>query len=116
MVWRSSSRDEDPVPVAASLGRLAARLGVPPPGVTAAVFDAWPEIVGRELAERAKPVALAEGVLVLHVRDTAWSTQLRWMAVDLVNRLNDAVPTADVQRIDVRTGRLPLQAMTGDDR
>jgi predicted nucleic acid-binding Zn ribbon protein len=66
------------------------------------VVGRWADIVGPELAEHCVPDVFAEGVLVVQADSTAWATQLRALAPDLVRRLNEEVGHGTVSRVDVR--------------
>ncbi len=108
MTWRplpKSVAEQDAVPVAASLERVAARIGAPHPRAVSAVFGRWAEVVGPEIAAHTEPRSLGETTLVIAVDDSRWVSQLKWMAPQLVQRLNDAAKVQAVTRIDVRLER-----------
>lgn len=50
---------------------------------------AWREAVGPRIADRARPVALERGVLVVKVATSVWANELSMLAPDLVRRLNE---------------------------
>lgn len=66
------------------------------------LFDVWPEVVGADLAQHARPVRLAGGILVVEVTSPGWATQVTYLADDLVTRCNAALDQDLVTRIDVR--------------
>jgi predicted nucleic acid-binding Zn ribbon protein len=94
-----------PRPVSDSLDRLATSLGVPSAGVLAALFSAWPELVGAGVAGHSRPRSLRNGVLVVAVDEPAWATQLRWLEADLLARLSEALGEGVVRSVDVRVRR-----------
>jgi predicted nucleic acid-binding Zn ribbon protein len=62
----------------------------------------WGQIVGEEIAAHCKPERLEAGELHLVAESTAWATQLRLMARQLLARIEaDAGPDV-VSRITVR--------------
>ena len=67
-----------------------------------AVFGAWAGVVGEHVAAHSRPVSLRDGVLVVHVDEPAWATQLRYLTGELLERLGDAVGAGVVTRVEVR--------------
>lgn len=100
--WSGSRGDDrDPQP----LGRLASRL-VAERGWTARVsggqvFGRWEQLVGEEIAEHARPVALRDGELTVQASSTAWATQLRLLQRQLLGRITAGVGRGVVTRLRV---------------
>jgi predicted nucleic acid-binding Zn ribbon protein len=88
--------------VGESLDRVAGSLGVPRASTLSAVFASWAEMVGESVAQHSRPRSLRDGVLVVAVDEPAWATQLRWLEVDLLARLESAMGPGQVTRIEVR--------------
>ncbi|GGL97395.1 hypothetical protein GCM10011594_16440 [Nakamurella endophytica] len=65
----------------------------------ATVFGRWTEIVGEDLAQHCRPVSLVDGDLVLQAESTAWATQLRMLAPQIVQRINTELGTRAVRRV-----------------
>ena len=55
---------------------------------TGSVFGRWPQIVGADLAAHTTPETLTDGELTVTADSTAWATQVRLLAAQLVRRLN----------------------------
>jgi len=66
------------------------------------VFGRWAQIVGPDLAAHTAPDGLADGELVVTADSTAWATQLRLLAGELVRRLNAELGDGTVRRVKVR--------------
>jgi len=66
------------------------------------VFGRWAEIVGPELAAHTRPESLDDGELTVTADSTAWATQVRLLAAQLVRRLNAELGAGAVQRVRVR--------------
>jgi predicted nucleic acid-binding Zn ribbon protein len=66
------------------------------------VFGRWAEIVGPELAAHTRPEGLADGELTVTADSTAWATQVRLLAAQLVRRLGDELGDGTVRRVKVR--------------
>ncbi len=65
----------------------------------ATVLGRWKEIVGSEIADHCDPVSLVDGELVLRAESTAWATQLRMLAPQIVAKINKEVGHGSVKRI-----------------
>jgi predicted nucleic acid-binding Zn ribbon protein len=90
--------------VATSLDRVARFFGAPPARVLTTVFSRWEQLVGPEIAAHASPKSLRNGTLVVVADQPAWAAQLRFMATDLVRRIQAEVEATEVRRIEIRTG------------
>jgi predicted nucleic acid-binding Zn ribbon protein len=71
------------------------------PVATGSVFGRWAEIVGADLAEHTTPERLADGELTVAADSTAWATQVRLLAAQLVLRLNQELGDRTVLRVKV---------------
>ncbi len=92
----------EPRPVAMSLDQLARRLGVPPASVIEKVFSRWSDVVGPAIAANARPLSLADGTLVVGAEDPAWASQLRYLASDLLARIEQVAGPGVVGCVEVR--------------
>ncbi len=95
-------RREDPAPLEAAIGGLIAESGWELSVATGSVFGRWAQIVGPDLAAHTSPVSLADGELIVTADSTAWATQLRLLAGQLVHRLNVELGDGSVRRVQVR--------------
>ncbi len=68
---------------------------------TGSVFGRWAEIVGPDLAGHTTPERLSEGELTIVADSTAWATQVRLLAAQLVLRLNRELGDGTVVRVKV---------------
>jgi len=69
---------------------------------TGSVFGRWAQIVGADLAAHTTPESLADGELTVSADSTAWATQVRLLAAQLVRRLNSELGDGTVLRVKVR--------------
>jgi predicted nucleic acid-binding Zn ribbon protein len=80
---------------------------------TGSVFGRWQEIVGPDLAVHTTPERLTDGELIVSADSTAWATQLRLLAGELIRRLNAELGDGTVLHVQVRgpgsTARRPGQ-------
>ncbi|MEI9907380.1 MAG: DciA family protein [Actinomycetota bacterium] len=63
------------------------------------LFSTWESVVGEEISQHATPISLLDGVLTLQTSSTAWATQLRLVAPDLLLRIQSSAPGALVESI-----------------
>jgi predicted nucleic acid-binding Zn ribbon protein len=107
---RHRQRREDPAPLDAAIDGLISDTGWELAVKTGSVFGRWPEIVGPDVAAHTTPERLAEGELVVSADSTAWATQLRLLAAQLIIRLNAELGDGAVRRVQVRgPGTAPRQ-------
>lgn len=94
-------------PLSNALASVLRARGLGATTVLAGVMDAWPEVVGPELAERVRPVSLRGRELVCEVDSPAWATQLQLLGSELLERLADHLggPVADQLTVRVARGR-----------
>ena len=98
---------EDPVPLAAAIDGLLDAEGWALAIATGSVFGRWAEIVGPDLAAHTTPEGLSEGELTVAAESTAWATQVRLLAAQLVLRLNRELGDGTVLRVRVHGPAAP---------
>ncbi|MGW6526990.1 DUF721 domain-containing protein [Streptomyces venezuelae] len=102
---RSGARSDgrDPLPLGSAINRLITERGWETPAAVGGVMGRWPQIVGDDLANHCVPQRYDEDERVLTVQcdSTAWATQLRLMAPQLVARLNEDLGHGTVRLIKV---------------
>ncbi|WP_328888078.1 DUF721 domain-containing protein [Streptomyces sp. NBC_00316] len=104
---RSGARADgrDPLPLGAAINRLITERGWETPAAVGGVMGRWPQIVGEDLAKHCVPLRYDEDpderVLTVQCDSTAWATQLRLLAPQLVARLNADLGHGTVKLIKV---------------
>jgi predicted nucleic acid-binding Zn ribbon protein len=99
--------DRDPQSLDVSLERFVGEQGWETELRVHGVFARWSALVGRDVAEHAHPESFAEGRLVVRTDSTAWATQMKMLAGDLLRRLNEVLGDGTVTVIDVAGPRGP---------
>jgi len=89
----------DPAPIGAILGKALPELGWVAPLAQARLMGQWESVVGPEIAARCQPVALVDGELKITAESTAWATQLRLMAPQLLRKITAGLPAGMVRRL-----------------
>jgi len=95
-------RRDDPQPLGTAIDGLLGDQGWRQRAAVGGAFGRWPQIVGADLAAHAHPESFAGGELVIAADSTAWATQLRLLAGQLVRRLNAELGDGTVRRVRVR--------------
>jgi predicted nucleic acid-binding Zn ribbon protein len=95
-------RREDPERLNAAIGGLIDARGWQEATAVGSVFGRWAQIVGPDLAAHTRPDAIADGELTVTADSTAWATQVRLLAAQLVRRLNAELGDGAVRRVSVR--------------
>ncbi|MGW4140964.1 DUF721 domain-containing protein [Streptomyces mirabilis] len=105
---RSGARADgrDPMALGAAINRLLTERGWETPAAVGGVMGRWPQIVGEDLAKHCVPLKYdddpAERVLTVQCDSTAWATQLRLLAPQVVARLNQDLGHGTVRLIKVQ--------------
>jgi len=63
------------------------------------VLELWPEIVGQQLADVTRAKGVEESALFVEVRSSAWLTELSMMKDEFLERVNDRLGDAAIERI-----------------
>jgi predicted nucleic acid-binding Zn ribbon protein len=95
-------RRDDPQALSTAIESLLTNEGWGLAAATGSVFGRWAQIVGPELAAHTQPESLRDGELTVQADSTAWATQLRLLAAQLVRRLNAELGQGTVLRVKVR--------------
>jgi predicted nucleic acid-binding Zn ribbon protein len=96
------ARRDDPEPLQAAIDGLIDSRGWQEAAAAGSVFGRWAQIVGPELAAHTRPDSLADRELTVAADSTAWATQVRLLADQLVRRLNAELGDGSVRRVRVR--------------
>jgi len=106
-VRQNRPRRDDPQPLRAALGGLLRDQGWQAQAAVGSVFGRWPEIVGAEMAAHTRPERLDGDELVVIADSTAWATQVRWLARDLIRTLNAELGSGTVAAVKIRGPEQP---------
>ena len=76
----------------------------------------WRAAVGPRIADRARPIALERGVLVVKVVTSVWANELSMLAPQIIDKLAEPAPNGapgvEVKSLRFRVG--PLDVIEGD--
>jgi predicted nucleic acid-binding Zn ribbon protein len=93
--------ERDPMTIGAIVGKSMAELGWVGPLAEARLLGHWASVVGPEIAARCQPTSLKEGELRIAAESTAWATQLRLMAPQILARIGKEMPAGTVKRLHI---------------
>ena len=102
-------RRDDPQRLSQAIGGLLDQHGWQQRAAIGSVFGRWAEIVGPDLAAHTRPDSFANGELAVTADSTAWATQVRLLAPQLVRRLAAELGDGTVRRVKVRGPQAPRQ-------
>ena len=94
--------DRDPQRLGAAVERLVESKGWTTEVNVRSLLARWPALVGPVNAAHSHPESYTDTVLTVRTDSTAWATQLRLLAPQLVAMLNEALGDGTVTRVDVR--------------
>lgn len=99
--------ERDPQTIDAMLGKLVADRGWESNLRVHGVFSRWEAIVGSDVGQHVRPEAYADGRLTVRADSTAWATQMKLLAADIVRRLNEVLGDGTVLSLDIQGPHLP---------
>jgi predicted nucleic acid-binding Zn ribbon protein len=100
--WSGAAADErDPQPLENAVERLVDEHGWGEDIAVHAVIARWEQIVGADLAAHVTTEQYADGELTVRADSTAWATQVKLLAPNLVRRLNEEIGHGSVTRVIV---------------
>jgi len=91
--------ERDPALLGSILGKSIVELGWVAPLAQARLMSQWASVVGAEIAARCQPVSLVDGELKISAESTAWATQLRMMAPQILARITRELPAGMVTKL-----------------
>jgi predicted nucleic acid-binding Zn ribbon protein len=97
----------DPQLFGVMLERIMKQRGWQKPAAEAKVFGAWEKVVGPDVAQHSRPVKLDAGVLSVEAESTAWATQLRMLAGNLLKRIAAEVGHNVVTKLNIHGPAAP---------
>src|SRR3954452_10437506 len=93
--------DRDPQTLDVTLGRLVDDQGWTTDLRVHGVFTRWAAVVGAEVAAHVLPESYVYGRLLVRTYSTAWATEMKLLAGNVVHRLNQELGDGTVEVIDV---------------
>jgi len=99
--------ERDPQTLDTTLSRFVVEQGWQTEVRVHGVFTRWPVIVGPEVAGHVTPESFADGRLVVRTDSTAWATQMKLLAANVVRRLNEELGDGTIDVIDVLGPQVP---------
>lgn len=77
------------------------------------VWQVWAEAVGTQIAMKAKPAGIRDGILIVRVASSPWMQQLSLMKPDIISQLNSLAGEPLVKEIIFKAGRVDLPPENG---
>lgn len=98
-------RSRSPRPLQAGLDAVLRRLGAAPVASITQVIDAWPELVGPEIAQRSHPRRLEAETLFVAADDPSLVSHLSWQESALLESIRALLDSDEPTRLDVTIQR-----------
>lgn len=100
--WSGPGTDErDPQTLEHAVDRLVGEHGWGEELSVHAVIARWEQIVGDDVAAHVRTEKFSDGELTVRADSTAWATQVKLLAPNLVRRLNEEIGHGSVTRVVV---------------
>ena len=93
---------DEPIGLADALERVLGSLGAPPADLLSTVFHRWEEVVGADVARHCRPVAVESDRLVVVASDPSWASEVKWLAEQVLARVNELSSTDRLRSVVVR--------------
>lgn len=68
------------------------------------IWEVWDGVVGKKVAEHARPSQINKGVLIVKVTDSVWLQELEFMAETIREGLNNTLQRTAVKKIRFKVG------------
>ena len=68
------------------------------------VWQLWDDVVGRAIAENARPAAFKGKLLLVHVSSSPWVHQLQFLKKEIIQKLNAALGQDLIEDIKFKIG------------
>ncbi len=73
----------------------------------------WDQLVGEQIAQRARPLRIRQNVLEVQVDHPVWMQQLQMLKPKILEKINQQIPNAGITDIYLRKGKtIPTPAKT----
>lgn len=99
--------DRDPLAVGPAVDKLIGEHGWEEDIAVHGVVARWDQLVGADVAAHVRPEHYGDGVLTVRADSTAWATQVRLLAANLVAKLNREIGDGAVVRVNVLGPQAP---------
>ena len=116
MAKPSRPRMKRPAPVSELLSTLFAGTPAESRLKEGAIWEVWDRTVGSQIASRAKPAAIRNGVLTVVVSSAPWLQQLSFLKDQIREKLNTALGEEMVKDIFLRAGSVQKEPAEASSR
>jgi len=100
-------KDRDPVKLAAGIDEIVGQFNWGTQLSKAELFVTWPNVVGPHISNACTPKHLENGTLHVDCISTAWATQMRLMAVQVLEEVNQSYPDLEIREIKFHAPQAP---------
>ena len=73
-------------------------------------WQVWDEVVGPQIAAKARPIRIREGILEVRVEQPVWMQQLQLLKPKILARLNERLEGASIKDLYLRRGKIDWES------
>lgn len=99
--------DRDPIKLSAGIDDVIGQFNWGNQLDKAELFVAWPNIVGTDIANACRPATLENNVLHVDCNSTAWATQMRLMANQVLGEIITLYPSLEIREVKFHSPQAP---------
>lgn len=70
------------------------------------IWEIWKDVVGEQIADRAQPISIRNGILTIGVAGSAWMQQLTFLKKEILNKLNELAGEQLVKEIYLKAATM----------
>ncbi|KPA18148.1 protein containing DUF721 [Candidatus Magnetomorum sp. HK-1] len=70
------------------------------------ISEIWESVVGKTIANDARPWKIKGKELEIHVSGSVWLHQLNYMKADMIQKLNDRIGDTAIEKIRLKIGNI----------
>ena len=93
--------EKDPAPLRGLLGSAASGYGLDDALSAGTLWKRWVEVVGPDVAARAEPTSLRDGVLRVRADSPVWAHEIGYLTAEIKRRANDTLGRPAVTEVKV---------------
>jgi len=95
---------KEPIPLGRIIDGVLREFHLKPDTGLTRIWDRWEGIIGKTIAENARPAAFKGKILLVHVNSSPWIHQLQFLKTGIMNNINQGLGEHLVEEIKFKIG------------
>ena len=100
-------KNRDPIKLGIGIDEVVGQFNWTKQLSKAELFVAWPNLVGVDISNACTPTILENSILHVDCNSTAWATQMRLMANQVLTEINQNYPDLEIREIKFHSPQAP---------